>query len=80
MLLALEANELGFLFGPVPGPRAFHWACLFLGLGEWAFAHIFKPYQLPPSPYVRWACARVVSFLKSDATSTCSLMAGLVRA
>ena len=76
MLLALEANELGFLFRPVPGPRA----CLFLRLGEWAFAHIFKPYQLPPSPYVWWACARVVSFLKSDATSTCSLMAGLVRA
>ena len=45
MLLALEVNELGFLFGTVPGPRAFHWACLFLGLGEWAFSPIFKPYQ-----------------------------------
>ena len=80
MLSALGANELGFLFGPEPGPRSFHWACLLLGLVEWAFTHIFKPYQLPPSPCVRRACARAVSFLESDATSTCLLKAGSVRA
>ena len=80
MLLALGANELGSLFEPMPGPRAFHWAYLFLGLGEWACAPIFKPYQLPPSPCVRRACARAVSFLESDVTSMCLLRAGLVRA
>ena len=32
MLLAFGANELGFLPGPAPGPRAFHRACLLLGL------------------------------------------------
>ena len=78
--IGLGENELGSRFGPVPGARAFHWAYLFLGLGEWACAPIFKPYQLPPSPYVRRVCARVVSFLESDATSTCLLRAGLVRA
>ena len=40
----------------------------------------FKPYQLPSSVCVRWACARAVSFLESDASSTCLLRAGLVRA
>ena len=80
MLLALRAIKLGSRLGPMPGARAFHWAYLFLGLGEWACAPIFKPYQLPPSPCVRQACARAVSFLESDATSTCLLKAGLVRA
>ena len=28
VLLALGANELGSLFGSVPGARAFHWVCL----------------------------------------------------
>ena len=41
MLLALGANKLGSRFVPVPGARAFHWAYLFLGLGEWVFAPIF---------------------------------------
>ena len=80
MLLALGANKLGSRFGPVPGAQAFHWAYLFLGLRKWACAPIFKPYQFPPSPWVRRACARVVSFLESGATSTCLLKAGLVRA
>ena len=43
-------------------------------------ALFFKPYQLPPSPWVRRACVRAVSFLESGATSTCLLRAGLVRA
>ena len=80
MLLALGANELGFLFGLVPGPRSFHRACLFLGLVEWAFAPIFKPYQFPPSPCVRRACIRAASFLESDAISTCLFRAGSIKA
>ena len=80
MISALGANELGFLFGSVPRPRSFHRACLFLGLVEWAFTPIFKPYQLSPSPCVLRACARAVSFLESDAISTCLFKAGSVRA
>ena len=80
MLLALGANELGFLLGLAPGPRVFTGLAFFLGFGKWAFAPIFKPYQLPPSPCVRQECARAVLFLESDATSTCLLRASLVKA
>ena len=52
---------------------------LLLGLGKWARAPIFKPDQLPPSPWLRRAWARAVSFLELSATSTCSLTTGLVR-
>ena len=45
MLLVFGVNELGSHFGPVSGARTFYWAYLFLGLGEWAYAPIFKPYQ-----------------------------------
>ena len=51
-----------------------------LGLASGPARLFFKPYQLPPSPCVRRACAMAVSFLKSDATSTCLLRACLVRA
>ena len=51
-----------------------------LGLAIGPARLFFKPYQLPPSPCVRQACARAVSFLESGATSTCLLRAGLVRA
>ena len=80
MLLALGANELGFLLGSAPRPRVFTELAFFLGFGEWDFAPIFKPYQLPPSPCVQLACTRAVSFLESNASSTCMLRAGLVRA
>ena len=40
----------------------------------------FKPNQLPPSPWLRRAWARAVSFLGSGATSTWLLRAGLIRA
>ena len=40
----------------------------------------FKPYQLPPSPYVRVVWARDVTFLVSGVISMCQLGAGLVRA
>ena len=51
-----------------------------LGLVSGPARLFFKPYQLPLSPCVRRVCARAVSFLESDATSTCLLKAGLVRA
>ena len=51
-----------------------------LGLASGPARLFFKPYQFPPSPCVRRACARAVSFLESGATSTCLLRAGLVRA
>ena len=51
-----------------------------LGLASGPARLFFKPYQLPPSPWVRQACARDVSFLKSGETSTCLLRADLVRA
>ena len=38
MLLTLGADELDSRFRPAPGAQAFHWAYLFLGLGEWACA------------------------------------------
>ena len=50
-----------------------------LGLASGPVRLFFKPYQLPPSPCVRRACARAVSFLESGVTSTCLLRAGLVR-
>ena len=40
LLLALGANKLGFLLGPAPRPRAFHRACLFLGLW-WVGPHTY---------------------------------------
>ena len=51
-----------------------------LGSASGPASPFFKPYQLPPSPYVRCAWARAVTFLVSDAISTCLLEAGLVRA
>ena len=45
MLLALRANELGFLLGPTSGPRVFTGLAFFLGFGEWTFTPIFKPYH-----------------------------------
>ena len=46
MLLALEANRLGFLPGPASGPGRFIGLAFSLGFGGWAFAPISKPYQL----------------------------------
>ena len=51
--------------------RTWGWAC-------WPI--FFKPNQLPPSPWLQRAWARAVSFLKSGATSTWLLRAGLIRA
>ena len=53
---------------------------LLWGLVSGLASPFFKPYQLPPSPCVRRAWARAVTFLVSDAISTCLLGAGLVKA
>ena len=66
--------------GRFTGPAYKLLLILLLGLGKWACASIFKTRSIAPSPWLRRAWARVVSFLESGATSTCSLRAGLVRA
>ena len=50
-----------------------YWACLSLGAQRVGLqmAPIFKPHQLPPSPCVRTAWARVVIVPPSIAISTC---------
>ena len=53
---------------------------LLWGLASGPTNPFFKPYQLPPSPCVRRVWERVVTFLVSDAISTCPLGAGLVKA
>ena len=78
MPLALEANELGSRFGPVPGPQVF--LTFFFGLVSGPARLFFKPYQLPPSPWLRRAWVRAVSFLESGVTSMWPFRAGLVRA
>ena len=53
---------------------------LLWGLVSGPASPFFKPYQLPPSPCVRRAWARAVTFLVLDAISMCLLGAGLVKA
>ena len=53
---------------------------LLWGLVSGPVSPFFKLYQFPPSPCVRRAWARVVTFLVSDAISTCLLEAGLDKA
>ena len=53
---------------------------LLWGLASGPASPFFKPYQLPPNPCVWRAWARAVTFLVSDAISTCLLGAGLVKA
>ena len=53
---------------------------LLWGLASGPASPFSKPYQLPPSPCVRRAWARAITFLVSDAISTCLLGAGLVKA
>ena len=43
-------------------------------------AYFSNPISCPPSPCVRYAWARAVTFLVSGAISTCLLGAGLVKA
>ena len=62
------------------GPGCFIGLASSLGLASGPERLFFKPYQLPPSPCVRYTWERAVTFLVSDAISTCILGAGLVRA
>ena len=75
----LGRTDWASFLGRRQGPGRFTGLAFSLGFGGWAIAPISKPYQLPPSLCVQWACARAVSFLESDATSMCLLRAGLVR-
>ena len=50
------------------------------GLGEWDIRPISLPHQLPSSPCVRIAWARVVILPATIAISTCLLGNGLVKA
>ena len=61
-------------------PGHFTEPAYFLGLVSGPAPLFFKPNQLPPSPWLRRAWARAVSFLELSATSTWPFRAGLVRA
>ena len=53
---------------------------LLRGLEKWAYASIFEPDQLPPSPWLQRAWARAILFLGSGAISTWLLRGSLIRA
>ena len=61
-------------------PECFNGRASSLGLASGPTSPFFKPYQLPPSPCVWCPWARAVTFLVSNAISTCLLRVGLVRA
>ena len=62
------------------GPGRFNELPFFLGLASGLACLFFKPYHLPPNPWLRRAWAKAVLFLESGATSTWPFRAGLVRA
>ena len=76
----LGRADWDFILGWRQRPECFNGCILFLGLASGPASPFFKPYQLPPSPCVRCAWVRAVTFLISDAISTCLLGARLVRA
>ena len=76
----LGRADWAFILGWRQRPECFNGCASSLGLESGPASPLFKPYQLPPSPCVRCAWARAVTFLVSDAISTCLLGAGLVRA
>ena len=80
MLSAFGASGLGFHFGLTPRASMFQWACLFFGLGEWAYAPIFQTPSVAPQPLCTVCMARAITFLVLGVISTCQLGAGLVRA
>ena len=51
-----------------------------LGLMSGPARLFFKPYQLPPNPWVRSMYARAISLLAPGAISTCLFGSGLVKA
>ena len=76
----LGRTNRAFVLGRCQGLGHLTGLAFSLGLASGPARLFVKFYQLPPSPYVRRSCARVVSFLESGATSTCLLRARLVRA
>ena len=76
----LGRADWAFILGWRQRPECFNGRASSLGLASGLTTPFFKPYQLPPSPCVRCAWARAVTFLVSDAISTCLLGAGLVKA
>ena len=76
----LGRADWAFVLGWSQGPGCFIRRASFLGLASGPASPFFKPYQLPPSHCVRYAWARTITLLVSDAISTCLFGAGLVRA
>ena len=76
----LGRADWAFILGWRQRPECFNGRVSSLGLASRPASPFFKPYQLPPSPCVRCAWARAVTFRVSDASSTCLLGAGLVKA
>ena len=68
------------VLGQCQEPGRFTELAYFLGLVSGPARLFFKLNQLPPSPWLRRAWARTVSFFESGAISTWSFRAGLVRA
>ena len=62
------------------GPERFNGHASPLGFSKWACQPIFQTLSVAPSPCVRRAWVRAVTFLVSDPISTCLLGAGLVKA
>ena len=69
-----------FILGWRQRPECFNGRTSYLGLASGPTSPFFKPYQLPPSHSVRCAWVRDVTFLVSDAISTCLIEVGLVKA
>ena len=76
----LGRADWAFILGWRQRPECFNGCASSLGLTSGPASPFFEPYQLPPSPCLRCAWARAVTFLVLDAISTCLLGAGLVRA
>ena len=67
------------VLGQCQGPEHFTKLAYFLGMVRGPARLFFKPNQLPPSPWLRRAWARAVSFLESGMASTWLFKVGLVR-
>ena len=68
------------VLGRCQGPEHFTKPAYFLGMVRGPARLFFKSNQLPPSPWLRQAWARAVSFLESGMPSTWLFKVGLVRA
>ena len=67
----LGLRDWAFILGWSQGPGCFIGRASSLGLASGPASPFFKPYQLPPSPCVRYTWARAITLLVSDAISTC---------